>query len=139
MLFSKNNLPAIKNGLTDIVQFLGWINNEQKTELLKQSDILVLPSYNEGLPIAILEALSYGLPVISTNVGSISEAVIDGTNGFLYTPGDVDKLAMNMKQIVEAPNLWNKFSSESRNIAEQKFSDVTFFEKIENIYFKLAK
>ena len=130
---------TIKNGLTDIVQFLGWINNEQKTELLKQSDILVLPSYNEGLPIAILEALSYGLPVISTNVGSISEAVIDGTNGFLYTPGDVDKLAMNMKQIVEAPNLWNKFSSESRNIAEQKFSDVTFFEKIENKNFKLAK
>lgn len=58
---------------------------------------MVLPSYNEGLPIAVLEAISYGLPVIATAVGDMAAAVREGENGFLIKPGDVSALADKSK------------------------------------------
>lgn len=120
------------NGLQEYVEFLGWVAKEQKSELLRKSDVLVLPSYNEGLPIAILEAMSYGLPIISTNVGSIAEAV--KTNGFLIKPGDVESLAHTMIQLTNDSALWKEKSNESRNICEKRFSEEVFFEAVEKIY-----
>lgn len=127
------------NGLQKYVEFLGWVTKEQKPELLKKSDVLVLPSYNEGLPIAILEAMSYGLPIISTNVGSIAEAVKEKENGFLIEPGDVDSLAHAMIQLTNNSILWKKESRASRNICETKFSENVFFEAVEKIYRGLCK
>mgnify|MGYP000429415235 FL=1 len=101
--------------------------------------MLVLPSYNEGLPIAILEAMSYGLPIISTNVGSIGEAVKEKENGFLIEPGDVDSLAHAMIQLTNNSILWKKESRASRNICETKFSENVFFEAVEKIYRGLCK
>lgn len=57
--------------LEDFVSYEGWISGEKKTECLNWEDVYILPSYNEGLPIAILEAMSYKHPVISTPVGGI--------------------------------------------------------------------
>lgn len=123
-----------ENKISDYVEFLGWIGNDDKPGLFEKSDVLVLPSYNEGLPIAILEAMSYGLPIISTNVGSISEAVIDGKNGYLFTPGDVNSLTQDMKKTVHNKEQFDNLSSESRKIVESKFSEQTFFSKIEKVY-----
>jgi glycosyltransferase involved in cell wall biosynthesis len=128
---------AKKNKIVDRVDFLGWITNEQKAELMRKSDILVLPSYNEGLPIAILEAMSYGLPIVSTNVGSIAEAVSD--NGFLVKPGDVDSLTRSLKMLICNDEVFVKQSRESRKIAEKKFSEEIFFEKIKKIYRDLGE
>lgn len=126
-----------ENGLDSKVSFLGWISKEQKPKLLKSTDILVLPSYNEGLPIAILEAMSYGLPIISTNVGSISEVVSD--NGFLISPGDVVLLTEYLERLISDNELWLKMSHCSRNLVELKFSEDVFFDKIEKIYRKLGE
>lgn len=126
-----------ENNLGDCVEFLGWINNTQKPGILKKSDVLVLPSYNEGLPIAILEAMSYGLPILSTNVGSIREAVVTGENGCLFKPGEVAKMASEMKKMIDDMDYWRQSSLKSRDICEEKFSDRVFFDKIQNIYFKL--
>lgn len=126
-----------ENDLEDCVEFLGWINNTQKPGLLQKSDVLVLPSYNEGLPIAILEAMSYGLPVISTDVGSIKEAVMTGKNGCLFKPGDVEAMASEMKKMILDGTYWQQSSINSRELCEEKFGDRVFFEKIQNIYFEL--
>lgn len=120
--------------LGDVVSFPGWIDNQQKPELLKESDLLVLPSYNEGLPIAILEALSYAVPVVSTDVGSIAEAVRDGENGFLYTPGDIKALSAAMRELLTDRELWKRFSGAARKTAEDSFSETAFFSGIEKIY-----
>lgn len=123
-----------KNKLQDYVDFLGWVANDQKPILFEKADVLVLPSYNEGLPMAILEAMSYGLPIISTNVGSIAEVVKNEKNGFLINPGDVEALSDAMTELILKPEVWKKESSESRIICGNKFSEDIFFSSVEKVY-----
>lgn len=121
--------------LGNYVEFTGWITSQRKVDLLKQSQMLVLPSYNEGLPIAILEAISYGLPVVSTNVGDIAAAVLDGKNGYLIEPADVNGLANAMRNIMTDKEQYTLMSKASRRLAEVKFSDEKYFDLIKKIYF----
>lgn len=91
-------------GIGDIVQFEGWVKGEKKIELLNRSDFYLLPSYNEGLPISILEAMSYRLPIVASPVGGIPEIVEEGVNGFLVQPGDNESLYRAISQLIENPN-----------------------------------
>jgi glycosyltransferase involved in cell wall biosynthesis len=75
-------------GLEEMVEFRGWVTGREKQQLLQFSDVFILPSYFEGSPVAVLEAMSYGAPVISTTVGGIPEIVQSGRNGWLHRPGD---------------------------------------------------
>lgn len=81
------------NGLGEFVSYEGWISGQKKTDCLTWEDVYILPSYNEGLPIAILEAMSYKHPVISTPVGGIPEVIENGENGLLVKPGDTAAIA----------------------------------------------
>ncbi len=83
----------------EIVRFVGWVQHDEKNNYLRNSDVYILSSYNEGLPISILEAMSYGKPIISTNVGGIPEIVKNGVNGILIEPG-------NLREIKEALNFF---------------------------------
>lgn len=126
-----------KNSLEEQVEFLGWINKDKKNDLLMKSDVLILPSYNEGLPMAILEAMSYGLAIVSTDVGSINEAVNNGLNGYVYNPGDVEALERIITKLVADDELWKKQSRESRRICIEKFSEDTMFARIDKIWTSL--
>lgn len=81
-----------KQGLDNLITYVGWVDNEKKRDLFLKTHIYILPSYNEGLPISVLEAMSYALPVIATPVGGIPEVVENNINGILVTPGDQDTL-----------------------------------------------
>ena len=87
--------------LDDIIKLEGWVDKEKKTTLLLNADLFLLPSYNEGLPISILEAMSYSLPVVSTNVGGIPEIIKNGVNGNLIEPGNIDALFNAIKVFIE--------------------------------------
>ena len=87
------------NGLCADVALLGWVFGEEKSDVLASSDILILPSYSEGMPNAVLEAMSYGLPVVASRVGGIPELVKDGESGLLVDPGDVDALTMAIERL----------------------------------------
>lgn len=123
-----------EHNLNKYVKFLGWVNGEEKERHLQDNQILVLPSYNEGLPISILEGLSYGMPIVATDVGSVSEAVINGVNGYLFTPGDIQAMYNGLKNMILYDNLRRKMSKESRNLAEKVFNDKKYFESIERCY-----
>jgi glycosyltransferase involved in cell wall biosynthesis len=79
-------------GLLDRVTFTGWLDAEQVDDLLESSDVLVLPSYAEGLPMSVIEAFAHGVAVIATPVGAIPEIVIDGESGLLVPAGDTGAL-----------------------------------------------
>lgn len=90
--------------LQDQISIEGWCDAKKKTALLRATSVLILPSYSEGLPVAILEAMAAGKVIISTPVGGIPELVIPQQNGFLVPPGDVDSLANAIEQTMSPAN-----------------------------------
>lgn len=116
------------------IEFVGWTDGKAKERYLKDSQALVLPSYNEGLPMAVLEAISYGLPVIATDVGDMAAAVRDGENGYLIHPGDVDALANSIYKLISEKANWQKKSESARKISISRFDETVFFETILNLY-----
>ena len=119
--------------LEHCIDFAGWVDGEAKEKLLRSSQCLILPSYNEGLPVAILEALSYGVPVVSTDVGSIREAVIEGSTGHLVQKHAPEEIADAVADIISNEEIWSEYSRQARKTAEQTFNENVFFEKIETI------
>jgi colanic acid/amylovoran biosynthesis glycosyltransferase len=87
--------------LQDKVEITGWISSTQVRQHLLDAKALVLPSFAEGLPVVIMEAMSLKRPVISTYIAGIPELVIDGENGFLCPAGDVESLSNTMRKLLE--------------------------------------
>lgn len=109
-------------GLSDFVKFEGWVSGEKKIELLNWADVYILPSFNEGLPISILEAMSYKKPIISTPVGGIPE-VVDKSNGILVTPGNDEEIFSAMKHYVDNVTDIKMHGEESYKKAETYLPD----------------
>lgn len=105
--------------LEDIVKFEGWVSGEKKERLLNSADAFILPSYHEGVPISILEAESYGLPIVSTQVGGIPEIVKENKNGILVTPGDKKGIYKAIVWIMTDTTKTKEMGSESLKIAEE--------------------
>lgn len=131
----KKLLETIKKyELENIVFFEGWVGGEKKIELLNWADLYILPSFNEGLPISILEAMSYGLPIISTPVGGIPE-VVKG-NGMLVTPGNIKEIHDAIKKYIDNPLLIEKERNISLKMVETYLPDFVM-NQLKNIYEKL--
>lgn len=119
-------------GLTDIVEFQGWVSGDKKQHLLANADVYLLPSYNEGLPISILEAMSYSLPILSTKVGGIPE-IVSTDNGKIIDPG-------NKEQLWEAIEFFIKANKEQFNqMGDASFNKVKIHlpEEVRNKLLKL--
>ncbi|MGO1057748.1 glycosyltransferase family 4 protein [Planococcus sp. FY231025] len=121
------------HGISSSYCFHGWAGPEEKQKLMRKADLFVLPSYFEGLPMSVLEAISYGIPVVSTNVGSIDEAVKEGKNGYLIAPRDVEALEERLNRAIHHPAL-QEFRQASRSLAEAWFDEKEYFQQIEEMY-----
>lgn len=104
--------------LKNIVKFQGWVDGEKKTRLLQQADVYILPSYYEGLPVSILEAMAYGKPVISTRVGGIPEIVKDNENGILAEPGDKGALKGAIDRMIESDEMRKSMGERGREMVK---------------------
>jgi len=87
--------------LEDYIKLPGWIGSHERDILLTEADVFVLPSYNEGLPLAMLEAMAWELPVIVTPVGGIPEIVTQSENGLIVNPGNIEQLSDAIKSLIE--------------------------------------
>lgn len=125
--------------IEEMVTVLGWVNSKQINDLLKQVDFLVLPSYNEGLPMAILEAMNFGLPIISTYVGGIPEVITNSDNGYLITPGEIDELTKALTSLINNADLRTEMGMKNRNIILERFDIQSLMNNLSNIYSGLIK
>lgn len=92
-------------GLADLIDIPGWVDAAEVENILRQTDILVLPSFAENLPMAILEGFAHGVAVVATPVGAIPEVIDHGRNGMIVPVGDVNALADTLRRLIESPQL----------------------------------
>lgn len=119
--------------ISDYIDFKGWIDVEMKKDVFQQTDVLILPSYFEGLPISILEAMSYNKAVISTEIMGVKDIVINDESGFLFDPGDVTGLANAMKKYIESPELINNHGEKASSIIKNYYPE-NVAKQMEKIY-----
>ena len=104
------------------IDWLTWYNKTSDVRpFIKNSHVYVLPSYREGTPRTVLEAMSMGRPIITTDVPGCRETVVDGSNGYLVTARNIKELKSAMMKFIESPDLLSDMSKQSRKIAEQKY------------------
>jgi glycosyltransferase involved in cell wall biosynthesis len=125
-------------GIKDKVKLLGWVQGLKKEQYLSEAKIYVLPSYKEGLPMSVLEAMAAGLPVISSPVGGIPDAISDGIEGFLVPPGNIEMLACRMKQLLNDDRLAMQMGTAARHKVLTKFAADIVVPQIERIYNELG-
>lgn len=124
-----------ENSLQNIVKYEGWVSGDKKISLLNNCDIYILPSYIEGLPISILEAMSYGHYIISTTVGGIPEIITNKDEGLLITPGDKEAIYSALRYCVEDKNIKE---TKNRRIARTlKHQPEEISKELKAIYTKL--
>ncbi len=101
-------------GLAGHVQYLGWVVGEDKRRLLACSTLYALPSYKEGLPMGVLEAMACGLPVVATSVGGIPSVRENGQHGLLIEPGSVAQLSAALDRLLADPALRLRMATAAR-------------------------
>lgn len=117
----------------------GWISGDEKNELLKEASIYILPSYNEGMPISILEAMANKLPIISTNVGGIPQMIENGKEGYLINPGDNISMKKALELLLSDVNKRKNMGESSYIRVNNEFNLIKNIDILKGYYRKLVK
>ena len=110
-----------KNNLNDKVKCVGWIPHDKLPDYLNELRLLVLPSYTEGLPNIMLEAMVCGTPVLATPVGAIPDIIKDGETGFIMGNNSPECIAANVMKVLEHPNL-EEIVENARELMEERYT-----------------
>lgn len=116
------------------VNFVGWADQAKAAQLLSQADVLVLPSYDEGLPLVILEALAHGVAVVCTPVGEIPAVLTIDDEVLMATPGDIDSIAEAIARLIDHPDLRRHLEAQGHQAFLKRFSMDIFFGRIAAIH-----
>jgi len=129
-----NEAQARRLGLGDQVHFHGYVAREKIADYYAAADVFVLPSYNEGMSVALLEAMASGLAVLVTPTGGTSELVEEGVNGGIFDWGDVERLTVLLRRFASDKNaVWRM--GEASRLRAQTFS----WERTCGDYLKILK
>lgn len=120
-------------GVSGNVDFVGWVSVRDVRRIMMESSILVLPSYNEGFPMSIIEAMSCGNAIVSTDAGGIPEAVC-GEGSILVSPGDIDGLANALQKLLEDRNLSMKMAEKNRQYVERELDNKVVHKQLSCVY-----
>jgi glycosyltransferase involved in cell wall biosynthesis len=119
------------------VRFLG--ERDDIPQLLAISDMLVLPSYREGLGMVLLEAAAAGKPVVTTNIRGCRDVVIHGETGLLVPPRAVEELADAILDLLRDADKRKRMGDASRRRAEERFDQKVFFDQMDELYKQLLR
>lgn len=136
-------LDALKRKVSEYalqgsVNVHGWVSGDAKARLLAQSNIFVLPSHAEGMPMAILEGMQYGLAIIATRVGSVPEVVTHGEQGLLIEPRRIDQLIAALQTLLSHEQLCREMGARAQQKVNDEFSPAVVLPAIGNLYRELA-
>jgi glycosyltransferase involved in cell wall biosynthesis len=121
-------------GLEDTVKYVGVAAPQRRADLLAEADVFVSPSHGEVMPMSILEAMSYALPIIGSDVGAVAETVGDGLAGLIIKPGDQEALAGAMRKLSRDPALRSRLGQEARRRVARSYSDAAQAETVLGLY-----
>lgn len=124
-------------GITERVIFTGFSNAVR--QYYKESDLFVLPSRTEGLPMVVLEAMQLGMPVVCTNVGGLPEVIKDGKNGILVEPENIDALGDAIRKLLDNQSLSNDIGKAGMMTICESFSADIWAQNIEKFYMQLLE
>ena len=127
-------LSQFRTLLGDSFEYAGVVSGEAKNRFLKEMDVFVLPSYFEGLPISLLEAMSFGAVPVTTNVGSIGTVIRDNKNGMFIRVKNSDDIVEKVKHLISDAELFDQLSRNARNTIFSDFNPQDYFVKLHNIY-----
>lgn len=122
-------------GISDRLEITGW--KEKARDYLRGFDVFALPSRFEALPLAVPEAMLAGLPVVATNVGSLSEAVLDDKTGLLIPPGDENTLAHALRSLLEDPARRRRMGESGLRHARESFTIEAMVRSYQALYEEL--
>lgn len=123
-----------QSGMDGKFSFLGPLLQSQLIEVYRKLDLVLLPSYTEGLPMVVLEAFAMAIPVVATNVGGVGEVISHGINGYLAEPGDIDAMAGFVLGILQNSGLRNTMRDNARRTVEDHFCLQTTVRMLEDLY-----
>ena len=121
-------------GVDSFVDFLGWCDQEEVEEMLTRSDLLVLPSHDEVLPLVVLEALAFGVPVVCTPVGELPMVLDDAVNARFVPVGDSDALAATLGDLLKNDAELQRLGRNGRELYEKQFSLERFFTSVARVH-----
>ena len=113
---------AVKNQLNDKIKFLGKVNHDQVQLLQREADIFVIPSFAEGIPIVLMEAMASGTPCVTTHITGIPELFTHRQDGILVRPGNVEMLADVLDELIHDKELRDKLSKAALNTVQENWS-----------------
>lgn len=121
-------------GVLDMVKFAGWCDQARTSKLLAETDVLILPSYDEVLPLVILEALANGVPVICTPVGEVPSLLTDGVDALYVRPGDPAGIARTLQRLLGDEQLRKSLEHNGYALYRQQFSLESFFAAVARVH-----
>ena len=127
-------VSGLLEALGERVRLLGRLSHEETVALYAESDVFVLPSYREGFPVSVLEAMAASLPVVATPVGAIPDAVRDGREGHLVPARDAAALGKRLRELVEDPKRRRAMGIAARQRVERHFSVEIVVDELESLY-----
>lgn len=127
----------LNKNLAKNVAFPGWVRGKEKERLLNDADVFFLPSYNEGMPMSVLDAMGYGLPVVSTNVGGIPKIVKNNCNGFCCEPGEIMAFSDAIVDLLLNEEKRITMGNESIRIVRDQYSFELHLQKLMDLYGEL--
>jgi glycosyltransferase involved in cell wall biosynthesis len=125
---------AASLGVADRVALPGWVGPDEVERLLAASDILILPSFEETLPMAVIEGFAAGLPVIATPVGALPDIITPGETGLFTPPGDVDALARAIDSLIANPDLRLRLGRAAKAYHAEYLSIGRYAERLEALW-----
>ena len=138
-IWEEQGLKKQADELADCVTFLSWVTGEEKKKYLKECDVFVLPSYFEGQPVSILEAMAYSCAIAASDVGGIPHMIIEGKTGILVTPKDEKSLEEGLIRILSDEAFARELGENARSKVTGEFSIDSNIEQLLAIYQSLLQ